>query len=144
MWLVNQLVTTCSGGLPAPVGIVLDVNAATLSDEDRRQVAYLMLATLAALVTLVVFVLGVFIVKRMGARLRSQRVGGQPTKYVDSWSQYRLSDEEIDAATAEDEPPGRSDRWDDEHGQPPGRDVPPDDVPPNDVPPDDAPDGETR
>lgn len=74
-----------------------------LSPEDQREVSYLMLATLAAMVTLMIFVLGVFIMRRMGARLRRMRVGGEPTPYVDTWSQYRLSEDEIEAATAENE-----------------------------------------
>lgn len=97
MWLVTRLAT-------AEAAILLTAaSGATITQAERREVAYLMLATLAALVTLVIFILGIFIVKRMGARLRSLRVGGEPTTYVDSWSQYRVSDDEIKAATAEDE-----------------------------------------
>lgn len=117
MWTAIQI-ATAPQALLAPTACLLELSAAedvSFSAQDKREVAYLMLATLAALVTLLMFILGIFVMKRIGARLRSHRIGGEPTTYVDTWSQYRLSEDEIAAATAEDESQStRHDTQDDE------------------------------
>jgi hypothetical protein len=109
------------------MGLLLTTGTAgsSISDADRRNVAYLMMATLAALLTLVIFIVGVFVVKRLGMRLKNFRVGGEPTPYVDTWSQYRLSEEEIAAATADDEPLSGSDDDEPRRQPPDNTDLPP-------------------
>ena len=84
----------------------------TITAGERRELAYLMYATLVALFLLIVFLVAVMIVKRFGARLRQAKVGGQQTHYVDAWGQYRLSEDDIARATEEPprDPPGDEER----------------------------------
>jgi hypothetical protein len=57
------------------------------------------------------FLLGSYLMVRIGRRVLHQEPSGRRSQYVDAWSNYRLSQEEIDTATAgldEDFPPGAS------------------------------------
>jgi hypothetical protein len=58
---------------------------------------------LASVLLVLLFVIGSYFVIRLGKILRTP-VGGTPTPYVDAWRSYRVTDEEIAQATAEDEP----------------------------------------
>jgi hypothetical protein len=62
---------------------------------------YLMTASLAAILLLVLFMVAVYFVLRIGRQLRKTEVGGNASEYHDAWSEYRLSDEQIAAATSE-------------------------------------------
>ena len=80
--------------------------------DARRNTTFLVILSISALLVLL-FVLGAYLVIRLGHFLARQRVGGQPTQYVDAWGSYRLTDEQISAATDEDhqdgdEPPSGS------------------------------------
>lgn len=68
---------------------------------DQRQVSYLLMLVLTLLVLLVAFLIGVYAMARIGRALRKPSVGGKPTEYSDAWSQYRLSEEDIERATDE-------------------------------------------
>jgi hypothetical protein len=46
-----------------------------------------------------VFLLGSYLMIRIGRRVLYQGPAGNRSEYVDAWSQYRLSQEEIDTAT---------------------------------------------
>lgn len=71
-------------------------------ETDVRQRLGLLLATLmAAALALAAFVIGSYMMIRIGRALISRDVGGAPTRYVDAWANYRLSDDEIEAATQE-------------------------------------------
>ena len=77
----------------------------------------LLLIVLGSILLIVIFVVGAYLFIRIGQAVAHDKVGGEPTKYVNVWGQYRLTDEQIDAAT-EEEP---------EDGEPK---FPPDDVNP--------------
>jgi hypothetical protein len=86
--------------------------------ENRRALTFLIMVSISALLILM-FVLGAYLVIRVGHFLARERVGGKPTPYVDAWGSYRLTDEQIAAATAEGKP-----------GGPPAEDEPPEASPP--------------
>jgi hypothetical protein len=79
------------------------VAAGELSGEAMRvEMFVLLLLVLGAALLILVFVLAAYIVLRLGRAIADKRVGGQPTAYRDAWSEYRLTDEQIAAATSED------------------------------------------
>lgn len=77
--------------------------ARTAQSEGRKVVSYLIIGSISALLILL-FVLGAYLVIRVGHLVARERIGGKPTEYVDAWGSYRLTDEQISAATAEGEP----------------------------------------
>jgi hypothetical protein len=95
-------------------------------DPDRRAATFLLVVSISALLV-VMFALGAYLVVRYGQRLARQQVGGRPTAYVDAWGHYRLTDEQISAATAEG-PPDAKDGSE-------GGGSPPDGPPPDEPPP---------
>lgn len=63
---------------------------------------------------LIVFLVATYFLLRAG-RIARAPIGGHPTTYVDAWKQYRVTDEQIAAATEEPErDPGRERRRRDE------------------------------
>ncbi len=88
--------------------------------EIQRVVTLLTILLVSALLILL-FVVGAYLLIRAGRLVARDRVGGTPTPYVDAWQNYRLTDEQIDAATGG----GRSD---DRRGEPPAD---PDEPPPD-------------
>ena len=90
--------------------------------ENRRAITFLVMLSISALLILL-FVLGAYLVIRVGRSLARERIGGKPTPYVDAWGSYRLTEEQIAAATAEDKP-----------GSPPQADEPPESNPPPSAP----------
>jgi hypothetical protein len=76
-----------------------------LSGAARRSVTLLTVALVSALLILL-FSIGAYLVIRVGQFVARERIGGEPTAYVDVWSHYRVSEEEIAAATDEEPPPG--------------------------------------
>ena len=94
--------------------------------EVRRlnRLTILLAILLISALLLLLFVVGSYLVIRIGHIIRTP-VGGKPTPYVDAWQSYRVTEEEIAAATAEDTPE-----------RPPGDDsAPPADAGPDDGPP---------
>ena len=81
--------------------------SAEMTPESRRTI-YRLAASLAALLLLTLFLVGVYLLTRIGRSLKRPSVGGKSTEYTDAWSNYRLSEEEIDQATYE-EPDDRDD-----------------------------------
>jgi hypothetical protein len=75
---------------------------------EKRQFALLLLLLISALLILL-FVLGAYLLINVGRLIARDRVGGKPTVYTDAWQNYRLTDEQISAATSED-PPQRGPR----------------------------------
>ncbi|MEW6254175.1 MAG: hypothetical protein AB1716_26290 [Planctomycetota bacterium] len=76
--------------------------------ESQRLITLLAILLISALLILL-FVMGAYLLINVGRLVARERVGGQPTEYIDAWGQYRLSDEQINAATQEDarDEPGR-------------------------------------
>lgn len=77
--------------------------AADAAEEENQRLARLSaMLTILLISTLLIllFVIGCYLVMFVGRVLRKP-VADKPTNYVDAWRQYRLTDEEIAAATAE-------------------------------------------
>jgi ABC-type uncharacterized transport system fused permease/ATPase subunit len=95
---------------------------------EARRLGALMILMLVAMLLILLFVIGSYLLIRIGREITRKSEQHKPTKYVDAWSQYRLTDEQIAEATQE--PPGRAgdsaeDEGDDERPGPerdgPGR-----------------------
>lgn len=75
---------------------------------DARRVArdtILLTILLISALLILLFVVGCYLVLRVGRIVRRPTAGG-PTPYVDAWRSYRLTDDQIASATAEEpEPP---------------------------------------
>lgn len=73
--------------------------------EARRiaRLTVLLAVLLISALLLLLFVVGSYLVIRIGRMLQTP-VGGPPTTYVDAWQSYRVTPEQIAAATEEDEP----------------------------------------
>jgi hypothetical protein len=69
----------------------------------ERRVTLMLTIVLASGLLLILFLVGTYFLLRAGTAARTP-VGGAPTRYVDAWAQYRVTDEEIAAATAEPPP----------------------------------------
>jgi hypothetical protein len=65
----------------------------------KRKILLLTILLVSALLILL-FVIGCYFVLRIGGLVR-RPVAGAPTPYVDAWRGYRITDEQIAAATAE-------------------------------------------
>ena len=73
----------------------------------RGKLLVLLMVVLGAILLILVFVIGSYALMRVGRSVSRKRVGGKPTEYSDAWSEYRLSQEQIDAVTGEQ--PGEPD-----------------------------------
>jgi hypothetical protein len=62
------------------------------------------------------FLLGSYLMVRIGRRVLDRKQAAQRTAYVDAWSNYRLSQDEIDTATARLDDDFPSDRPPDDRG----------------------------
>lgn len=79
----------------------------------REAVSTTQMLLLTALV-LMVFIIGSYFMLQIGRRLRQRDSGPSgPTPYVDAWSNYRITDEQIDEYTREEDDAGRKSRPDD-------------------------------
>lgn len=96
---------------------------------QTRELTVLLTILLISVLLTLLFVLGAYLLIRIGRQVARTRtpLGGTPTPYVDAWRQYRLSDAQISAATAEDAPgddgaadAGRGPPDDDDPARPPG------------------------
>jgi hypothetical protein len=87
----------------------LSGDAAVRAEQQAQRLIILIIVVLVSGLLILLFLLGAYLLLRVGRAVRTP-VGGRPTQYVDAWRQYRLTDEEIAAATrepgAEEEPPG--------------------------------------
>ncbi len=68
------------------------------------QLYVLLTILLIAALLILLFVVGSYLLIRVGRLLARHSVSGKPTPYVDAWSGYRLTDEQIAAATTEQKP----------------------------------------
>lgn len=81
-------------------------------DAEKQRLARhmtLLLILLVSALLILLFVIGAYLVIRVGRIVRTP-VGGRPTEYVDAWQSYRLTEEQIAAATSE--PPNTADEDD--------------------------------
>lgn len=118
LFLAQGFSPATEGDGPDPSG----QTAAPPAPGPRKAATILVVASISALLILL-FVLGAYLVIRIGHYLAQQRVGGKPTEYVDAWGSYRLTDEQIAAATTEGKPDGDNDS--DDAAPPPRPDEPP-------------------
>jgi len=79
--------------------------AATMLRSQQLTVLLLTILLISALL-LLLYVLGAYLLLRVGRIIARERLGGRPTKYVDAWGSYRLTPEQIARATAEEPPAG--------------------------------------
>ena len=89
-------------GTGSPPGLLGGGDPAAEEQHVHRLPILLIILLISALL-LLLFVIGSYLVIRIGHIIRTP-VGGKPTPYVDAWQSYRVTDEEIAAATAEDTP----------------------------------------
>jgi hypothetical protein len=105
-----------------PPGPLDEMDAEARMEAARRLTLLLSILLISSLLILL-FALGAYLVIRIGRLVARDRapLGGKPTEYVDAWRQYRLTDEQISAATSESDsagpqaPPPANDTPDDEH-----------------------------
>jgi hypothetical protein len=87
----------------------------------RAQLTVLLAVLLATSLVILVFAIGAYLLLRAGQTLSQQRLGARPSTYVDAWSQYRLTDEQISNATQEkpDNPPAGNSAQEPDHDSDP-------------------------
>lgn len=95
-----------------------------LKDREARRLVALLAILLTSALLILLYVIGTYLVIRAGQFVSRERIGGRPTDYVDAWKAYRLSDEQVLAATdegesAEDSEDGPLPDWDDSPPDPP-------------------------
>ncbi len=95
-WMLLTSARSAPGAADGARPAVLDTR-----QPEVRRLMYRMAVLLAALLLILIFVVGSYLLIRIGRAITRKPVGGQPTEYVDAWSRYRLSDEEIARATNE-------------------------------------------
>jgi hypothetical protein len=92
------------GHAPAVPGTITgDGDVERVAADARRLVTLLTILLISALFILL-FVVGAYLVIRVGQFVARDRVGGKTTAYVDAWQNYRLTEEQIAAATEERKP----------------------------------------
>ncbi len=131
--LVILLLTVSSGVYLFIAQHQLDETPATLLDpkaELARTQHLIILITilLISALLILVYVVGAYLLIWIGRLVARGSIGGKPTPYVDAWQQYRVTDEEIAAATQEPPADDRGSR------QPPDADTPLSDSDPGDPP----------
>ncbi len=83
--------------------------------QARRLLALLVMLLVSALLILL-FVIGAYFLIRVGRVVAREEPRRPPTDYTDAWGQYRLTDEQIAAATGEDESDDLPEDIDDDNG----------------------------
>ncbi len=96
------------GGLSSAATVAAQSEGEQATPPARRLATLLTIVLVSALLILL-FAVGAYLVVRVGQFIARQRVGGAVTPYVDAWSQYRLSEADISAATDEQHPPNTQD-----------------------------------
>ncbi len=85
--------------------------------DEAWRLMYRVSVLLAAVLLVLVFAIGSYLLIRIGRAITYKRIGGQPTKYVDAWGNYRLTDEQIAAATDESDSASDGERDDADQDQ---------------------------
>ncbi|MEW6197858.1 MAG: hypothetical protein AB1601_04235 [Planctomycetota bacterium] len=88
---------------PGPaIGVITSEEELERAAAEARRLATLLTILLISGLLILLYVIGAYLVIRVGQAVSRQKVGGRATRYVDAWAGYRLTDEEISAATTED------------------------------------------
>lgn len=103
---VYIVVARIGQGPPALGPLREDIGDEAAAMLRTQQLTVLLTILLISALLILLFVLGAYLLLRVGRIIARQRVGGKPTTYVDAWGSYRLTDEQIARATAEDPPAG--------------------------------------
>lgn len=91
---------------------------------EARRLSALLMILMVSILLILVFVIGAYLLIRIGRAVAATGDRAKPTEYVDAWSQYRLSEDDIAQAT--EEPlgePGKPDE-DEPDNDSPGEDPP--------------------
>ncbi len=92
---------------PGPVSATeADSSGTPVNKIAVQSMFYKLLILLASVLLIMVFVIGSYLLIRVGRAVTGKPVGGKPTEYVDAWSSYRVTDDQIDMATRENGPRG--------------------------------------
>ena len=65
--------------------------------DPTQKLAVVMMTVLATVLAILAFVVGAYLFIRIGRSLTERRVSDGPTEFVDAWSNYRVSQDELDA-----------------------------------------------
>lgn len=68
--------------------------------DPTQRLKLLLALVLAAVLAILAFVVGAYLFIRLGRSLMEKPVSDGPTEFVDAWSSYRVTQEEIDAVDA--------------------------------------------
>lgn len=125
--LIALLLTIGVGVYLVAARLQASAETAPFADEptaQRQQVTQLQLlmVLLGSTLVLLLFVIACYLMMRLG-RAVSTPIAGAPTEYVDVWQKYRLTEDEITAATMEDDDdaPETPPSFGDDPGEPPAR-----------------------
>jgi hypothetical protein len=86
-----------------------------------RQMRSLYTTLTVTLLLLLAFVVGTYVMVRVGRAIVRRPRRREPTRYVDAWTGYRLSEQEIERATGETSTPDSGS--DDDTDEQPDRDI---------------------
>lgn len=111
---------------PEATSLDAALNDPAAEAQRLRRLSGLLIILLISALLVLLFVIGSYLVIRIGRIVRTP-ISGRPTPYVDAWSSYRVTDEQIAAATSEYPPDSRRKRSDHPNQEPPAD---PDDEPP--------------
>lgn len=92
-----------------------DAGTAPTPTDPIQRLKLMLAAMLVGVLSIIGFLLGSYLVIRAGKSLLSRKIGGRPTKYVDAWANYRLTEEEIESVSD----PGRDDESENGRDEPP-------------------------
>ena len=87
------------GGADEADTLAVDQPERPIDARPARQLFYKLSILLVSLLLILIFVIGSYLLIRIGRAVTGKPIGGKATEYVDAWGSYRLSQEEIDTAT---------------------------------------------
>lgn len=68
---------------------------------EASRFSMLLMITMVSILLILVFVIGAYLLIKVGRAVASTDDRSKPTEYVDAWSQYRLTEDDIARATEE-------------------------------------------
>lgn len=87
-----------AGTLPSSVS---DASGSPADSHNATRLVIKLSILLVSVLLIMLFVIGSYLLIRVGRSVAGEPVGGSPTEYVDAWASYRITDEQIASATAE-------------------------------------------
>ncbi len=91
LYILRQTPILPSASAPADLNHAPDA----LVEEVPRRLHVLLAVLIGSVLLILAFIMGAYLMIRAGRSLTQRPVGGQPTPYVDAWSQYRLDDADV-------------------------------------------------